>query len=148
MKKLFLLTAIVAIAFNSFSQNLQSPEQYLGYGIGKKYTRHHKIVEYFKAVATAKKDMVITEKYGETNEGRELMLAYISTPENIAKLESIKKVGVGLIITPELQYQLSKKISISAMPYFKYSLGPINKGNVVKTYPYTFGLGIGAVYKF
>ena len=96
MKKLFLLTAIIAIAFNSFSQNLQSPEQYLGYGIGKKYTRHHKIVEYFKAVATAKKDMVITEKYGETNEGRELMLAYISTPENIAKLESIKKNNLRL----------------------------------------------------
>ena len=68
--------------------------------------------------------------------------------EYITKLESIKKVGAGLIITPEVQYQLSKKISISAMPYFKYSLGAINKGNVVKTYPYTFGLGIGAVYKF
>ena len=68
--------------------------------------------------------------------------------EYITKLESIKKVGAGLIIIPEVQYQLSKKISISAMPYFKYSLGAINKGNVVKTYPYTFGLGIGAVYKF
>ena len=68
--------------------------------------------------------------------------------ENITKLESIKKIGIGLILTPEVQYQLSKKMSISAMPYFKYSLGAINKGNVVKTYPYTFGLGIGAVYKF
>ena len=68
--------------------------------------------------------------------------------EYITKLESIKKVGANLIITPEVQYQLSKKISISAMPYFKYSLGAINKGNVVKNYPYTFGLGIGAVYKF
>lgn len=68
--------------------------------------------------------------------------------ENITKLESIKKFGIGLLLTPEVQYQLSKKISISAMPYFKYSLGAINKGNVVKTYPYTFGLGIGAVYKF
>ncbi len=68
--------------------------------------------------------------------------------EYITKLESIKKVGASLIITPEVQYQLSKKWSISAMPYFKYSLGAINKGNIVKTYPYTIGLGIGAVYKF
>ena len=68
--------------------------------------------------------------------------------EYISKLEGIKKFSAGIILTPELQYQLSKKWSISAMPYFKYSLGPINKGNVVKTYPYTFGLGIGAVYKF
>ncbi len=68
--------------------------------------------------------------------------------EYISKLESIKKSGVSLLFTPELQYQLSKKWGISAMPYFKYSLGAVNKGNVVKTYPYTFGLGIGAVYKF
>ena len=68
--------------------------------------------------------------------------------EYISKLEGIKKFSAGIILTPELQYQLSKKWSISAMPYFKYSLGPINKGNVVKTYPYTFGLGVGAVYKF
>jgi hypothetical protein len=68
--------------------------------------------------------------------------------EYISKLQSIKKSGISLLITPELQYKLSKKWSISTMPYFKYSLGAVNKGNVVKTYPYTFGLGIGGVYKF
>ncbi len=68
--------------------------------------------------------------------------------EYISKLEGIKKFSTGLIITPEVQYQLSKKISLSIMPYFKYAASSINKGNVVKTYPYTFGLGAGAVYKF
>lgn len=68
--------------------------------------------------------------------------------EFITKLESIKKVGTSLLIVPEVQYQVSKNWSISALPYFKYSLGPVNKGNVVKTYPYTVGIGIGAVYKF
>ena len=68
--------------------------------------------------------------------------------EYITKLEGIKKMSYSLILTPEVQYQLSKKISISVMPYFKYSLGAINKGNVVKSYPYTFGLGAGVVYKF
>jgi hypothetical protein len=71
-----------------------------------------------------------------------------SETEYISKLEGIKKFSTGLIITPELQYQLSKKWNMSIMPYFKYALGPINKGNVVNTYPYTFGLGAGAVYKF
>jgi hypothetical protein len=68
--------------------------------------------------------------------------------EYITKLESIRKIGYSLLLTPEIQYQLSKKTGLSAIPYFKYSLGAINKGNVVKTYPYTFGLGFGAVYKF
>ncbi len=78
------------------AQGLQSPEQYMGYQIGKKYTRHHKIVEYFRAVAQAKPDMVKMEKYGETNEGRELVLAYISAPENIANLEAIRTQNLRL----------------------------------------------------
>ncbi len=72
------------------AQGLQSPEQFLGYKIGTRYTRHHKLVEYFKSVAQAKPDMVKIEKYGETNEGRELMLAYIASPENLQKLENIR----------------------------------------------------------
>lgn len=68
--------------------------------------------------------------------------------EYIAKLESIRKIGISLMFFPEEQYQLSKIWSISAMPYFKYALESINKGNIVKTHPYTIGMGIGAVYKF
>lgn len=68
--------------------------------------------------------------------------------EYTSKIESIKKITYSLMFTPEVQYQLSKNWSISALPFFKYSLVPINKGNIVKTYPYSFGLGIGAVYKF
>jgi hypothetical protein len=68
--------------------------------------------------------------------------------EYISKLASIKKSGASLLFTPELQYHVSKKWSISALPYFKYSLGAVNKGNVVKTYPYTFGLGLGIVRRF
>jgi cell division protein FtsL len=68
--------------------------------------------------------------------------------EYITKIEGIKKFGTSVLLSPEVQYQLSKKWSISAMPYFKYSLGSINKGTIVKTYPYTVGLGLGAVHKF
>ena len=67
-----------------------SPEQYLGYKLGAKYTPHHKIVGYFQQVAAAKPEMVKTEQYGETNEGRPLMLAFIGTPENIRNLEQIR----------------------------------------------------------
>jgi hypothetical protein len=80
----------------SFAQQLQSPEQFLGYKVGAKFSRHHKIVEYFRAVATAKSDMVKIEKYGETNEGRELILAYVALPENLQKLEEIRKNNLRL----------------------------------------------------
>lgn len=94
-KSLFIVTLLLAVA-GSFAQGLQSPEQYLGYKIGTRYTRHHKVVEYFRAVAQARPDMVKMEKYGETNEGRELVLAFIATPANLQKLESIRNNNLGL----------------------------------------------------
>jgi hypothetical protein len=87
--------ALLLLAIGAFAQGLQSPEQYMGYKIGTRYTRHHKIVEYFRAVAQAKPDMVKLEKYGETNEGRELMLAFIASPENLQKLETIRNNNLG-----------------------------------------------------
>jgi putative intracellular protease/amidase len=77
-------------AFAVHSQTLQSPDQFLGYKVGTKFTRHYKIVDYFKAVAAAKPDMVKVEKYGETYEGRDLMLAFIALPENLQKLDAIR----------------------------------------------------------
>lgn len=72
------------------AQGLQSPEQFLGYKIGTKYTPHHKIVAYCNSVAAARPDMVKAESYGSSYEGRPLMLLYISTPENLQKLETIR----------------------------------------------------------
>ena len=92
MKKIISFITITAfICLSSVAQTVQSPEQFLGYEVGTRFTRHHKIVEYFKAVAQARPDMVKTEKYGETNEGRELMIAYIASPENLKKLDLIRK---------------------------------------------------------
>lgn len=82
---LFLLVGNMALA-----QGLQSPDQFLGYPLGSKYTRHHKVVEYFKAVSAVKSEMVKVEKYGETNEGRELMISIIASPENLKRIEAIR----------------------------------------------------------
>lgn len=96
MKRLLSALVLLLLAAGAFAQGLQSPEQYMGYKIGTRYTRHHKIVEYFRAVAQAKPEMVKLEKYGETNEGRELMLAFIASPENLQKLETIRNNNLGL----------------------------------------------------
>ncbi len=90
MKKLCSLLLSIFICFTSFSQILQSPEQFLGYNLGDKYTQHYKIVNYFKSVAQSVPDMVKLEQYGETYEGRPLLLAFISSKENIARLEALR----------------------------------------------------------
>lgn len=90
MRKLSTLFFCTILSGAIVAQGLQSPEQFLGYKVGTHFTRHHQIVDYTKSVAAARTDMVKIEKYGATNEGRELMVAFVSTPENIQKLELIR----------------------------------------------------------
>jgi hypothetical protein len=89
MRYIFLLL-IICFGFIGGAQTLQSPEQFMGYKIGTRFTPHHKVVNYFRAVAAAKPDMVKVEKYGETYEGRELLLTFIASPENMRNLENIR----------------------------------------------------------
>jgi hypothetical protein len=90
MKPLSLVFILVFSTSIAFAQDLQSPAQFLGYQVGAKYTRHHRVVEYFKSVAQSKPEMVKLEKYGETNEGRELLITIIASPENLKRLELIR----------------------------------------------------------
>jgi hypothetical protein len=69
---------------------VQSPEQFLGYKIGSRYTPHWKVVSYFQHVATNAAKNVKIQQYGFTNEGRPLMVAFISTDENMSNLENIR----------------------------------------------------------
>ena len=81
--------ALVFSAIICISQ-VKSPEDFLGYKIGSRYTPHYQLVNYFKHVAETMPGMVRLEQYGETNEHRPLYLSYISSPENISSLENIR----------------------------------------------------------
>lgn len=71
------------------AQNIPAPEDILPHQLGQTFTPHHLLVDYYEAVAAASPRVQLTE-YGRTNEGRPLLLAMISTPENLAKLEQIR----------------------------------------------------------
>ncbi len=75
---------------------IQSPEQFLGYKIGSRYTPHWRIVDYYKHVAATAPSLVKLQPYGQTAEGRPLMVAYVSSENNMANLESIQKNNIGL----------------------------------------------------
>ena len=90
MKIKVTLLLLVLFAGTLYSQSIQSPSEFLGYEIGARFTRHHKVVAYFKYVSTALKNVKL-EKYGETNEHRPLYVTYISSQENIINLENIRK---------------------------------------------------------
>ncbi|MCK0188525.1 M14 family zinc carboxypeptidase [Arenibacter sp. F20364] len=89
MKKLLLTFFLLATTLG-FSQTLLSPSEFLGYELGSEFTRHHEVVEYYKYLAENASDRVKLVEYGKTNERRPLIMAYVSTSENIAALESIR----------------------------------------------------------
>lgn len=90
MKK-FCIVIFLLFQLAAYAQNAPTPEQFLGYKIGTHFTPHYKIVNYFTAVAQAKPAMVKLEKYGQTYEGRDLMIACIASPENLKRLEAIRE---------------------------------------------------------
>jgi hypothetical protein len=95
-KALSLVCSFLLFSYYTFSQTVVSPEAFLGYALGDHFTPHHKIVGYFREVAKAVPGQVKVEDYGKTNEGRPLLLAYIASPANMQRLESIRENNLRL----------------------------------------------------
>lgn len=95
IKKLLLVIVFLGNIVAAYSQDIQSPEKFLGYKLGEQYTPHHRIVEYFKYIAGVAKNVKL-QQYGATNEGRPLMVAFISSDENMGRLEDIRQNNIQL----------------------------------------------------
>jgi Zinc carboxypeptidase len=89
-KYLLLVALTLSFATAALSQPLPSPDEFLGYTLGSRFTPHHLLVGYFKEIAKDAPDRVRVEQYGSTTEGRPLLLTYISSPDNIRRLEDIR----------------------------------------------------------
>jgi Zinc carboxypeptidase len=66
------------------------PDAFLGYPLGSRFTSWDRMLEYVAAVAAAS-PRVKVEEYGRTSEGRPLRLVTIATPENLARLDEIRR---------------------------------------------------------
>ena len=75
--------------FGPYNENIQSPEEFLGYEIGDQHTRHDLILAYFKYLSSVSERANLIN-YGKSYEGRTLTLLSISNEENLKNLEEIK----------------------------------------------------------
>ncbi len=82
---IFLLTISVI-----FAGGLKSPAEFLGYNLGDHFTYHHRVVSYYEHVADAASNVKIIP-YGQTYEQRPLMVAVVSSDENMAMLDDLRK---------------------------------------------------------
>jgi hypothetical protein len=89
VKKIIISFTLVISAMLCVAQ-VKSPEAFLGYKIGSRYTPHYQVVNYFKYVAEAAPNMVKLQQYGVTNEHRPLYIAFVSSAENVNNLENIR----------------------------------------------------------
>ncbi len=90
LRVLILLAVLSSVTTIGFSQKkLMSPSEFLGYELGERFTRHHRVMEYYQHVADVMENIDLV-KYGETYEHRPLVYAVITSPENFKNLEQIR----------------------------------------------------------
>jgi len=95
IKKLVASSVLLLTMTIAYAQ-LKSPQEFLGYQIGTRYTPHWRVVSYYQYVAQTLPANVKLVQYGETNEHRPLYTAFISSAENISNLENIRQNNLRL----------------------------------------------------
>ncbi|TXD84900.1 zinc carboxypeptidase [Subsaximicrobium wynnwilliamsii] len=91
MRQFILAVVLLFIQFSIQAQELQSPSAFLGYELGTQFSRQSQVVDYFEQVQKATPQQVKLQYYGKTNERRPLLLAFVSSEENLKNLEQIRE---------------------------------------------------------
>ncbi|MFN2443861.1 MAG: M14 family metallopeptidase [Thermoanaerobaculia bacterium] len=73
-----------------------APATFLGWEIGARFTPHHRIVDYFEALAAARPERISLERFGTTIEQRPLVYAVITSDANRSRLSEIRRAVVSL----------------------------------------------------
>ncbi|MCU0368554.1 MAG: M14 family metallopeptidase [Cyclobacteriaceae bacterium] len=121
MKKIIVILFVCLAGFTAFGQNnyffpsgisfdpaIPTPEQFLGYPIGDWHTRHDRIVSYFQELAKVSPKAHF-QIIGYTNERRPQVVLTITSPENYARIEEIRKEHLKLA-------DPSQSLTIASMP--------------------------------
>ena len=91
MKRIILILIVIISLIPALkSQTIKSPSEFLGYELGTRFTFQNKAIEYFRYIAGIS-PMAEYREYGKTYEGRTLGVCFVSTAENMAKLEEYRK---------------------------------------------------------
>jgi hypothetical protein len=86
---LFALTFAAIPVIVTAAEVVPSPEQFLGYGIGERFTQWDSILRYFDELQR-RSDKILVQHFGETYEHRPLVYAAITSAKNRAAIQTIK----------------------------------------------------------
>lgn len=114
MKTLRLISLLLVTS--QIQAQLKSPEAFLGYELGTQFTRHHQVIDYVNYL-THESAYLLSKPYGKTYEGRTLQLAYLSTPENLSRLEELRKSHLSAIGYENTPPTKNQEISVVWLSY-------------------------------
>ena len=93
-----------------YNEKIQSPEEFLGYEIGFEHTRHDLIIAYLNYLSNASKKAEII-KYGESHEGRDLIMLTVSSTNNLSNLDKIKQEHLKYTV-PKSNLEVNKNLPV------------------------------------
>ena len=91
------LAALLVVAALSVAAQAQvpTPDEFLGYKLGDRFTPYSRILDYFNEL-TKRSNLITVQQFGETYEHRPLVLAVITSAKNRAALDTIRQNVVAL----------------------------------------------------
>lgn len=129
MKKIYMLVLGLALTFQVLAQ--KSPEEFLGYKLGDRFTPHHRVVDYFEHLSATLPNVKLVY-YGETYEHRPLFVAILSSPENINNLENLRIDN--LKRTGLVEGQVSTAVAFNWMSYNVHGNEAVGTEAAMKTF--------------
>jgi hypothetical protein len=96
--------------------SIPTPEEVTGVRVGERHWYHYEIVNYLDALAEASPRMVALGEHARSYGGRPLVSYALSTSENLARLDEIKRAR-SAIIDPEADVDLTTQPAVLHMMY-------------------------------
>jgi hypothetical protein len=91
IRRLATTVAVILIATATLAQQaVPTPDEFLGYSLGERFTPWDRIVDYFQTL-TKGSNLITMQTIGQTYEGRPLVIAAITAPKNRAALDTIRQ---------------------------------------------------------
>lgn len=100
----------------TFDSSLPEPEEVIGVNVGERHWYSHEIRQYLDSLAAASPRMVALGEHARSYGGRPLVSYAISSPENLAELETIRAARAK-IVNPDVDIDLSEQPAIVHMMY-------------------------------
>jgi hypothetical protein len=111
MVRRFLIVLVLMAAATAAVAQVPSPDEYLGYPLGERFTTWDRILGYFEELPKHS-NLITVQRFGQTYEGRPLAMAVITSPKNRAALEDIRR-NVAMLASGEADANRAAEIAKS-----------------------------------